>query len=240
MIRRSGSTKLDLTPPKIKVCNLTVADRPADECPYPRPFPEDFADCPAYQPRFFVPLDTSYRPLHATWTCRHLEPQATSQRPHGFYAACMLGDAAARRRWAAEVKTERLAAIAALRQKLASIAVPYLERLWEIKGRQLRAIHSSDDPAPAKREMERVGHELLFVIEAHLKEHEQVLHQINLSLDACLELLRAWLRRWIAEPTTRSSLDVPDDLLGRLPDDVRLFLGARSQAPQPAPASPAA
>src|SRR3989442_13822965 len=47
--------------------------RPADECPYPKPFPPDFTDCPAYQATQMVTLDLSHRPLGSVMTCRHLE-----------------------------------------------------------------------------------------------------------------------------------------------------------------------
>ena len=46
--------------------------RPADECPYPKPFPPDFVDCPAYQATQMVTLDLSHRPLGSVMTCRHL------------------------------------------------------------------------------------------------------------------------------------------------------------------------
>ncbi|TME79859.1 MAG: helix-turn-helix transcriptional regulator, partial [Chloroflexi bacterium] len=44
--------------------------RPADECPYPKPFPLGFADCPAYQATQMVTLDLSHRPLGSVMTCR--------------------------------------------------------------------------------------------------------------------------------------------------------------------------
>lgn len=81
--------------------------RPSDHCPYPKPFAADFDDCPAFQSRQFIPLDTLYQPLDPVLTCRHLETRAMAQR-HRWYAACALGDAEARRRWVREVGTLRL------------------------------------------------------------------------------------------------------------------------------------
>ena len=55
-------------------------ERPADECPFPKPFPSEFSDCPAFQSRQFIPLDTRYQPLDPVITCRHLETRALPQR----------------------------------------------------------------------------------------------------------------------------------------------------------------
>lgn len=72
--------------------------RPADECPYPKPFPPDFMDCPAYQATQVVTLDLSHRPLGSVMTCRHLESRLMPNTNYRWYGACVLGDAAARRR----------------------------------------------------------------------------------------------------------------------------------------------
>ena len=74
-----------------------MPDEPGDECPFPRPFPDEFRDCPTYQPRLIFPTDASSRPLNPVWTCAHLV--AASRSRGGWYASCGLGDAAARRRW---------------------------------------------------------------------------------------------------------------------------------------------
>ena len=66
--------------------------RPADECPYPKPFAADFDACPAYQARQFIPLDTLYQPLEPVLTCRHLETRPLLAR-HRWYGACAVGDA---------------------------------------------------------------------------------------------------------------------------------------------------
>src|SRR5207253_9030685 len=53
--------------------------RPADECPYPTPFPADFNACPASQARQFIPLDTMDHPLEPVLPCR---PPVTPSLPH--------------------------------------------------------------------------------------------------------------------------------------------------------------
>src|ERR1700737_4105231 len=119
--------------------------RPDDECPYPKPFPADFDDCPAFQARQFIPLDTLYQPLEPVLTCRHLETRAMPER-HRWYGGCALGDADARRRWARQVGVARLEKIRAVQAQLGRASAPYSQRLWALKGQQLRAVHDNADP----------------------------------------------------------------------------------------------
>ena len=74
--------------------------RPADECPFQRPFPEGFDQCPAFRPQPFVPMDMSYRPLPPMLTCSHLLSRTLPKGKAGWYAACEIGDEAARRKLA--------------------------------------------------------------------------------------------------------------------------------------------
>lgn len=46
--------------------------RPHDECPFDRPFPQEFAGCPAYQSMEVTTLDLSFKPLGRIRSCRHL------------------------------------------------------------------------------------------------------------------------------------------------------------------------
>ena|GEM_PF-2716884 len=76
----------------------TLAVRPVDECPFSRPFPEDFTSCPAYQPMEMMTLDIGFRPLGRMWSCRHLVPQRHSS-DHRWYASCVVGSAEDRTNW---------------------------------------------------------------------------------------------------------------------------------------------
>src|SRR5438445_9616877 len=118
--------------------------RPDDECPYPKPFAADFDACPAFQARQFIPLDTLYQPLQPVLTCRHLETRSLPER-HRWYGACGLGDAEARRRWAAEVGSKRLARIGELQRLMGEAIRGDLQRLWELKGQQLQAFRAGAD-----------------------------------------------------------------------------------------------
>jgi hypothetical protein len=50
-----------------------VLGRPADACPYPKPFTADFNDRPSYQTRHAIVGDSNDRPLHTIWSCRHMD-----------------------------------------------------------------------------------------------------------------------------------------------------------------------
>ena len=76
------------------------SSRPADECPFPRPFPKGFDQCTAFQPEPFVPMDMSYRALPPVLTCAHLLTRPLPNGKVGWYAACDIGDEAARRKLA--------------------------------------------------------------------------------------------------------------------------------------------
>jgi len=71
--------------------------RPADECPWRRPFPQGFDQCPVFSPLPFSPTDSRDHPLPQVLTCRHLVSRPFEQRKVGWYGACEIGDAAARR-----------------------------------------------------------------------------------------------------------------------------------------------
>ena len=69
----------------------------ADSCPYRRPFPELFADCPAYEPKLYLPTSMRNEPMAPIWTCGHLTVGKDDDRHGHMYARCLVGDTAARR-----------------------------------------------------------------------------------------------------------------------------------------------
>ncbi len=76
-----------------------MAKLPADACPYPRPFPTEFAECPLYEALRYAPADSEESPLGLIWICRRLVTRTFNK--HGVthhYAACQFGGRAARGR----------------------------------------------------------------------------------------------------------------------------------------------
>jgi len=74
------------------------SSRPADECPFPRPFPQGFDECPTFRPQLFTPIDMNDRPLAPMLTCGQLVTRSLNNGKVGWYAACRIGDEAARRK----------------------------------------------------------------------------------------------------------------------------------------------
>jgi hypothetical protein len=197
--------------------------RPDDECPYVKPFPADFDDCPGYQARQFIPLDTLDQPLEPVLTCRHLETRALAQR-YRWYAACALGDAEARREWAREVGVARLQRIRAVQGELGVAIAPYSTRLWELKGQQLRAFRDGRDAEPATSELRRLASQMTRELSSFLNGQNQALAEIDMPVDAVLQLIRAALDRFVeTQFATEVSFEVPDDLLQRFPEPVQTF-----------------
>ena len=197
--------------------------RPADECPFPKPFPVEFDGCPAYQPRQFIPLDTLYQPLEPVLTCRHVETRALPQR-HRWYAACALGNREARRRWADQVGAVRLERIRAVQRELGAAIAPYSSRLWHLKGQQLRAIRDGRDAARSTTELRQLAGQMIAQLDQFLREHGAAFAEIEMPKDAARQLIQVAIDRFIdTRFATEISFEVPDDVLRRFPEPVRTF-----------------
>jgi hypothetical protein len=192
--------------------------RPADECPYPKPFPPDFIDCPAYQAIQMVTLDLSHRPLGSVMTCRHLESRLMPNTNYRWYGACVLGDAEARRRWSNAIGVDRLHDISALRQEVSALSVPYIQRLIELKNAPL-----GGNPLAHTRQIQGVVDDFMTKMSFLLRERKAVLDQLHLPLEACIRLLGIAIDRFVKEGLTESEWEVPDEVLLLFPDDVRAY-----------------
>jgi hypothetical protein len=197
--------------------------RPDDECPYPKPFSEYFDDCPAYQARQFIPLDTLYQPLEPVLTCRHLETRSMTQR-HRWYGACALGNSDARSRWARHVGVGRLERIRAVQRELAAAIAPYTTRLWELKGQQLRAFRDGADPGPPTVELRRLAGKMTAELDQFLGKRRAAFAEIDLPIDSARKLVQVAIERFIdTKYAAEISFEVPDDILRRFPEPVRAF-----------------
>jgi hypothetical protein len=204
--------------------SLLAERRPADECPFQKPFAADFDGCPAYQPRQATDLDLSYRPLGRTSTCWHLISRSIPDSNHRWYGACVIGDAGSRESWAAAVGLERLKRIGALRQELAAVSARSAESLWELKARQTQARRSGGDPTPATEAMSGMATRLLNEIGLFLEARQALLKDLHLPLEACMELIRVALQHLTEQDSVEFTWEIPDAVLARFPEDARLFL----------------
>ena len=205
--------------------------RPDDECPYPKPFSEYFDDCPAYQARQFIPLDTLYQPLEPVLTCRHLETRSMTQR-HRWYGACALGNSDARSRWARQVGVVRLERIRAVQRELGAAIAPYTTRLWELKGQQLRAIRDGSDAGAATIELRRLAGMMTAELDHFLHKRSAAFAEIAMPIDAALKLIQVAVERFIdTQHASEISFEVPDDILQRFPEPVRTFFRPEVRPP---------
>jgi hypothetical protein len=203
--------------------------RPDDECPYPKPFSEYFDDCPAYQARQFIPLDTLYQPLEPVLTCRHLETRSMTQR-HRWYGACALGNSDARSRWVRQVGVVRLERIRAVQRELGAAIAPYTTQLWELKGQQLRAIRDGGDPGPATAELRRLAGRVTSELDQFLHKRSAVFAEVDMPIDAAGKLIQIAIDRFIdTQYASEVSFEVPDDVLQRFPEPVRAFFRPESR-----------
>jgi hypothetical protein len=198
-------------------------ERPADECPYPKPFPAEFEGCPAFQARQFIPLDTMYQPLDPVLTCRHLETRALAQR-HRWYAACALGDTDARRRWVKELGTIRLDRIRALQRQLGSVIEPFSAELWRLKGQQLRAFRDGRDTERVTQQLRELAGRMGQDSDKFIGENAEAFAAVDMPVDAARHLVHVAIDRFVEmQFASEVSFEVPDDALQRFPEPVRTF-----------------
>jgi hypothetical protein len=80
---------------------MGLLDQHADRCVYPRPFPDDFDACPAFQATNFIAADSRNKPLGTWRTCGHLGTGDDLENRGRFYPRCGLGDQRQRWQWLA-------------------------------------------------------------------------------------------------------------------------------------------
>ncbi len=195
--------------------------RPGDECPYPKPFPPGFVECPAYEATQMVTLDISHRPLGAVWTCRHLESRLMPNTDYRWYGACAIGDAAARRRWSAAIGVDRLYEISQLRQEVSAVSGPYIQRLIELKNAQ------QPEAGQGLRQMQGVVDEFMTEMMRLLQARKTVLDELHLPLRAVLQLVRIAIDRFVEQGLSEPEWEVPDEVLTQFPDDIRSYFRPR-------------
>lgn len=162
-----------------------------DRCPYPKPFADGFADCPAYRAMRVADLDLKNRLTGALWTCSNLESRLNPQTEDRWYSACALGRAPDRERWAAEVAgSDRLRELNRLAQEMAAITEPAVERLWRLKRIQAREIEAGRDGAAATRDLQRLRDQVLARLAGLLRDRRDTLDRHGLSESSCLDVGR--------------------------------------------------
>jgi len=199
--------------------------RPSDACPYPKPFTAEFNDCPTYQTRHAIVVDSNDRPLRTIWSCRHMETRQIPGKSGHYYGACQLGDAKGRQEWVQKIGPERIRNIQKLRAQVMPLAQGLVDDLAQLKGRYLEATRSNGDLTEILALMRERGRRYLEEFEAFLSERHELLLLAGMPLAAVMQLARQWVDEFIGETWghSRAVQVLPDDLVASLPDSVRVF-----------------
>ena len=200
-------------------------ERPSDACPYPKPFTAEFNDCPTYQTRHAIVVDSNDRPLRTIWSCRHMETRQIPGESGHYYGACQLGDARGRQEWVQRIGPDRVRNIQKLRAQIMPLAQGLVDDLADLKSRQLEATRSNDDATKILMLMKQRGRRYLEEFEAFLSDREELLQLAGMPIVAVMQLARQWVDEFVSETLgrSRSVPMLPDDLVASLPDSVRVF-----------------
>lgn len=206
-----------------------MSERPNDACPYPKPFTADFNDCPTYQTRHAIVVDSNDRPLRTIWSCRHMETKQVPGEPGHFYGACQLGDAKGRQQWIQTIGVDRIRNIQRLRAEVMPFLQGFVDDMASLKSRQLAADRSQGDQDEPLTRMKERGQRYLLEFQTFLAQREELLQSAGMPLTAVMQLARQWVDEFVSETwgRSRSAQELPDDLVGSLPDAVRVFYAPR-------------
>lgn len=201
-----------------------MARLPGDACPYHRPFDDGFDECPAYQRSRMLVVDMQYRSLGTINTCAHLDVRTVPGGEAGYYAHCMIGDAAQRVAWARQFEADRLRRVRELARDLADSTRPVSQRMWEAKADQLRAVRAGADDAAARRRMRQAAAAYEAAARRFLERERAPLEELGISPEAVQELIREAVFDWAQRTSAIESYRPSAEVLARFPDDVRAFL----------------
>ena len=163
-----------------------------------------------------------HRPLQPVWTCNFLIPKRSGASQHGYYAACSLGDKAARQRWVEEVRKERLDNVVRLQRATTAIAQPYLTEIYAAKRRQLEP---GQNQLKASAELGGLLARLETEIVKYIDTNRADFNAASLPVEACKELMTLAMRD-AAESRNLGGegFRAPPELLDKFPAEVRPLL----------------
>jgi anti-anti-sigma regulatory factor len=203
---------------------MPLSDEQPDRCIYPRPFAEDFADCPAYQATSFIAADSRNQPLGEWRTCRHLTAGNQLESRGRFYPRCALGSRAQRLQWVAEVSPARVDVVRALQDEFDGFSLPHRRQLSEARSR----LHAGSRSATTEAETQELTDSFLQAIDRFLDANEARFQDAGLPTEPLRQLIREWVIAWVRTPemATLRLTDAPPDAFA---NPVRAFVGLPSE-----------
>jgi len=204
--------------------NIGLKNGHPDRCSYPRPFPEGFDACPAFQATSFIAADSRNKPLGTWRTCRHLGTGNDVENRGRFYPRCALGDQGQRLQWVAQVSPAKLDVVRALQGEFDQLSQPHRERLFDARAR----LHSGPVSAAREAELEQLISAFLWTIDRFLEQNDARLRDVGLPAEPLRQLIKEWVWAWVRTPEMATPrfdakpLEVFDK-------PVRAFLGAPAE-----------
>lgn len=199
---------------------MALIDQHHDRCVYPRPFPDDFDGCPAFQGTSFIASDSRNKPLGTWRTCRHLSTGGDLVNRGRFYPRCALGSGEQRLQWLAQVSPARLDVVRALQDEFDQLSQPHREHLLAARAR----LHAGAATAAAEPKLEQLINAFLSTIERFLEQNDMRLRDAGLGPEPVLQLIREWVWAWVRTPelATPRLNEAPPDAVAK---PARAFLG---------------
>lgn len=191
-----------------------------DRCIYPRPFAEDFADCPAYQATSFLASDSRNQPLGEWRTCRHLTAGNELENRGRFYPRCALGSRPQRLQWLAQVSPARLDVVRALQDEFDGFSLPHRRQLSEARSR----LHAGSRSRAVEAEIQELIEGFLAAIDRFLNANDARFHDVGLPTQPLRLLIREWVLAWVRTPEMVAPR-LPDAPLDVFANPVRAFVG---------------
>src|ERR1700730_2715407 len=200
---------------------MALIDQHADRCVYPRPFPDGFDACPAFQATSFIAADSRNKPLGTWRTCRHLGTGNDLDTRGRFYPRCALGDEQQRLQWLAQVSPAKLDVVRALQDEFDQLSRPHRERLFDARAR----LHSGPASAQRERELEQLINGSLSTIDHFLEQNDERFRDVGLPAEPLRQLIKEWVWAWVRTPelATPRLDEKPLEVFDR---PARAFLGA--------------
>jgi anti-anti-sigma regulatory factor len=199
---------------------MPLIDEQPDRCIYPRPFAEDFADCPAYQATTFIAADSRNQPLGEWRTCRHLTAGNQLENRGRFYPRCALGSRSQRLQWVAQVSPARVDVVRALQDEFDGFSMPHRRQLSEARTR----LHAGSRSRATEAETQELIDGFLQAIDRFLTANEARFQDVGLPTQPLRQLIREWVIAWVRTPemATPRLTDAPPDAFA---NPVRAFVG---------------
>lgn len=194
-------------------------------CPYPKPFPREFTECPAYQATSFLATDSHDKPLGAWLTCRHLTTGTDSRNRGRFYPRCALGTREQRLRWLGRVTPPRLDVVRALQEEFDAFSLPHRENLYSARAR----LQAGPFTREAEGELQELIEAFFDAIDRFLTDNRVRFHDVGLPSEELSLFIREWIVAW-THTAGMATTRVNDKTLAAFAPPARAFLGL---APDP-------